>query len=65
MLPGEIIRTASTQDMLIFDIAQSYRQYKIKQENNGGKPPTESYNIDDLQAAMDRVREKQGGENKS
>ena len=65
MLPGEIIRTAITQNMLIFDIAQSYRQYQIKQDNNGGKPPAESYNIDDLQAVMDKVREKQGGASKS
>lgn len=55
-LPTEILKDASTVDLIVFDVAVSYRNYQHKKQQNGGKAPVQDYSQEELQAAMERVK---------
>ena len=53
-LPTEVLANASTVDLIVFDVALSYRNHQHKKAN--GQVDTADYKQEDLQARMDRVR---------
>jgi len=55
-LPTEVLRNASTVDLIIFDVALSYRNHQ--QRKARGEVDHTSYSQEDLRQAMDRVRSK-------
>lgn len=55
-LPTEILKHATTVDLIVFDVALSYRNYQQRKAN--GDYTTDAYSQEDLQQAMDRVRNK-------
>jgi len=54
-LPTELLRSASTVDLIIFDTALSWRNYQNSRQK--GSIPKGSVNQDDLQDRMNRARE--------
>lgn len=56
-LPTHILKNATTLDMVIFDVAMSYRQYQAN-KNNPNKPA--DYKTDELEEIMQRHKEKYG-----
>lgn len=58
-LPSEVLRDASTVDLIVFDVAVSYRNYKEKQSK--GQVDTNDYSQEDLEERMGRVRKKNEG----
>ena len=55
-LPTEVLRDASTVDLIVFDVALSYKNYQQRKAN--GQMPTDAFDQEQLQQAMDRVRNK-------
>ena len=58
-LPSEVLRDASTVDLIVFDVAVSYRNHKEKQSK--GQIDTNDYSQTDLDERFDRVRKKDEG----
>lgn len=58
-LPSEVLRDASTVDLIVFDVAVSYRNHKEKQSK--GQIDTNDYSQTDLEERFDRVRKKDEG----
>jgi len=58
-LPSEVLRDASTVDLIVFDVAVSYRNHKEKQSK--GQIDTNDYSQKDLEERMGRVRKKNEG----
>lgn len=58
-LPSEVLRDASTVDLIVFDVAVSYRNHKEKQSK--GQIDTNDYSQTDLEERMGRVRKKDEG----
>jgi|TARA_R110002073_G_scaffold40387_2_gene114460 hypothetical protein len=58
-LPSEVLRDASTVDLIVFDVAVSYRNHKEKQSK--GQVDTNDYSQEDLEERMGRVRKKNEG----
>jgi len=55
MLPSEILATASTYDLYVMDAAISYHNYEQYKAQHG-KEPMPDYEVDELQAMMDKVK---------
>ena len=53
-LPTEVLRDASTVDLIVFDVTLSYRNHQ--QRKARGENTTDAYRQEELQQAMDRVR---------
>jgi len=53
-LPTEVLKDASTIDLVVFDVALSYRNYQQKKAK--GQVDTTDYSQEDLEARMERVR---------
>jgi hypothetical protein len=58
-LPSEVLRDASTVDLIVFDVAVSYRNHKEKQSK--GQIDTNDYSQTDLEERFDRVRKNDEG----
>ena len=58
-LPSEVLQNASTVDLIVFDVALSYRNHK--QKKSKGEVDTSDYSQEDLEERMDRVRKKNEG----
>lgn len=58
-LPSEVLQNASTVDLIVFDVAVSYRNHKEKQSK--GQVDTNDYSQEDLEERMGRVRKKNEG----
>jgi hypothetical protein len=58
-LPSEVLRDASTVDLIVFDVAVSYRNHKEKQSK--GQVDTNDYSQEDLEERMGRVRKRNEG----
>ncbi len=56
MLPSQILREATTIDLIYFDTAISYHNYKNSQDK--GKIPKDSVSQEDLQRRMEQVKNK-------
>jgi len=54
MLPSQILRQATTIDLIYFDTAISYYNYKNSKDK--GKIPKNSVSQEDLQRRMEQVR---------
>tara|TARA_R110000803_G_scaffold83934_1_gene150047 strand:+ start:3470 stop:3655 length:186 start_codon:yes stop_codon:yes gene_type:complete len=55
MLPTQLLREASTVDLVIFDTALSWKNYQ-QQKQKGGVPKN-SVSQNDLQRRMDKVKQ--------
>jgi hypothetical protein len=55
-LPTEVLRDASTVDLIVFDVAVSYKNHQEKKSK--GVVDTQDYSQEDLAERMDRVRNK-------
>lgn len=53
-LPTEILRNASTVDLIIFDTALSWRNYQHTKQK--GSIPKDSVSVEDLQERMNRAK---------
>jgi hypothetical protein len=58
-LPSEVLRDASTVDLIVFDVAVSYRNHKEKQSK--GQIDANDYSQTDLEERFDRVRKNDEG----
>jgi|TARA_R110000744_G_C19236301_1_gene548737 hypothetical protein len=58
-LPSEVLRDASTVDLIVFDVAVSYRNHN--QNKAKGVADTNDYSQTDLEERFDRVRKKDEG----
>tara|TARA_R110000803_G_scaffold135387_2_gene202395 strand:+ start:578 stop:796 length:219 start_codon:yes stop_codon:yes gene_type:complete len=58
-LPSEVLRDASTVDLIVFDVAVSYRNHH--QNKAKGVADTNDYSQTDLEERFDRVRKKDEG----
>jgi len=54
MLPTDILAKATTHDLVVFDVAATYRQYLSDKHNKKVTPNTANSN--DLQQMWDRVK---------
>jgi len=53
VLPSQVLATATTQDLQIFDTALSYRRYTEEKAEKGGN----FYKQEDLLAAVNNMRD--------
>jgi len=54
VLPSHLLREGDTFDLLVMDVAHTWITHKQGVQNN--KDVTKNYNMDDLQAQLDKVR---------
>ena len=57
MLPTHILKDATTLDMIVFDVAMSYRHHANKQKNTDYVPPVDQAELEEL---MRKHKEKYG-----
>ena len=55
-LPTEILRDASTVDLIIFDVALSYKNHQQRKQQNGGKTEAQDISLEEMQKAWERVK---------
>ena len=55
MLPTQLLREASTVDLIIFDTAMSWKTYQQNKQKGG--VPAGSVKQEDLQRRMDKVKQ--------
>lgn len=56
-LPTHILKDATTLDMIIFDVAASFRHHQNKKQNKDYVPPVDK---DELEEVMRKHKEKYG-----
>lgn len=56
ILPSKLLKTADTFDLMVMDVALTYRHYK-ESKHSGGQPGDESvYDQEDLMRKMEKAR---------
>lgn len=55
-LPTEVLRDASTVDLIVFDVALSYKNYQQRKANSDGKPVAPQMSMEQMQEAWERVK---------
>lgn len=61
MLPSQVAASATTYDLQVFNSLMTWEQEQ--QDKAAGKKPAPKLSQDDMQAMLQRVREKQNGIN--
>lgn len=57
-LPTEILRDATTIDLMIFDLSASWQRYQENKRREGGKTPPEALSQESLLQAVERMKKK-------